>query len=80
MGQEKDKFEVEVWEKGNVVGGVATSVKIDDKGLFINDGVQGGAPSYRNTILLHKVIFTFSHHLIDFFFLMIKYNMIKKNF
>jgi hypothetical protein len=39
-----------------VPGGVATSYKIDKDGLFINDGVQGGAPSYRNTLLLHKVI------------------------
>ena len=57
LGNEPDKFDVEVWEKSDVVGGVATSVNIDDNnGLYINDGVQGGAPSYRNTILLHKVV------------------------
>ncbi|CAF0908811.1 unnamed protein product [Brachionus calyciflorus] len=49
-----DEFHVEIWEKGNVAGGVASSYKIDQNGLYINDGVQGGAPSYRNTLLLHK--------------------------
>ena len=38
-------------------GGVASSFKIDEDGLYINDGVQGGAPSYRNTLLIHKVKF-----------------------
>jgi predicted NAD/FAD-binding protein len=43
-----------LWEKASVPGGVATSHTLNDQGLFINDGVQGGAPSYRNTLLLHK--------------------------
>ena len=55
LGKYPEKFEVEVWEKGPVAGGVASSFKIDDDGLYINDGVQGGTPSYRNTLLLHKV-------------------------
>ena len=37
-------------------GGVATSFNVDKYGTFINDGVQGGSYSYRNTLLLHKVI------------------------
>jgi protoporphyrinogen oxidase len=52
-----DKFDVSIWEKNSEAGGVATSVKINGDGLFINDGVQGGAPSYRNTLLLHKVTY-----------------------
>jgi predicted NAD/FAD-binding protein len=55
LGKHPDLFEVDLWEKTNVAGGVATAVKINDKGLFINDGVQGGSYSYRNTLLLHKV-------------------------
>lgn len=54
MGRHPDKFDVEIWEKGQVPGGVASSFKIDHEGQYINDGVQGGAPSYRNTLLLHK--------------------------
>jgi predicted NAD/FAD-binding protein len=55
LGKYPDKFDVEIWEKCSVPGGVATSVKVGDEGLYINDGVQGGATSYRNTIQLHKV-------------------------
>lgn len=55
LNKHPDKFDVSLWEKSSHPGGVATSVKINDEGLFINDGVQGGAPSYRNTLLLHKL-------------------------
>lgn len=54
LSRHSEKFNVELWEKGNVAGGVASSYKIDENGLYINDGVQGGTPSYRNTLLLHK--------------------------
>ena len=56
LSKHQDKFEVHLWEKCEKFGGVATSHIINDQGLYINDGVQGGAPSYRNTLLLHKVI------------------------
>ncbi len=55
LSKHPDKFNVELWEKSEVAGGVATSYQIDENGLYINDGVQGGATSYRNTLLLHKV-------------------------
>ncbi len=57
LSKHPEKFEVHLWEKCEKFGGVATSHIIDDQGLYINDGVQGGAPSYRNTLLLHKVIY-----------------------
>jgi predicted NAD/FAD-binding protein len=51
LSQHPDQFEVEVWEKSEIPGGVATSKELDD-GLYINDGVQGGSPMYHNTINL----------------------------
>ena len=55
-------FEVEIWEKASVAGGVATSEVVTSRetagqsgvdSAWINDGVQGGAVSYRNTLLWH---------------------------
>lgn len=43
----------QVWEKDASAGGVATSFDLPD-GRFINDGVQGGSPAYRNTAMLLK--------------------------
>jgi predicted NAD/FAD-binding protein len=42
---------VELWEKAPVPGGVATTQHWN--GYWFNDGVQGGAPSYHNTLRLH---------------------------
>jgi predicted NAD/FAD-binding protein len=50
---QEDSFHVEIWEKTSRLGGVATSLELDS-GIYINDQVQGGTPSYRNTILLLK--------------------------
>lgn len=47
-----DKFEVHVWEALPVPGGVASSCKVKDGTLTINDQVQGGAPSYRHNLRL----------------------------
>ncbi|KAK3095041.1 hypothetical protein FSP39_009526 [Pinctada imbricata] len=46
-----DMFDVELWEKGRAPGGVACTSTIKG-GLDINDGVQGGTPTYRNTLSL----------------------------
>ncbi|EGD73835.1 hypothetical protein PTSG_05529 [Salpingoeca rosetta] len=54
-----DKFEVHVWEKEAQAGGVCTSEDVGN-GDWINDGVQGAAPSYRNTFLFHDQ-FGFKH-------------------
>nr|KAG5692076.1 hypothetical protein BaRGS_021508 [Batillaria attramentaria] len=51
LAKDKDKFSVDVWEKASVAGGVATSNDIRGN-TFVNDGVQGGCPTYRNTLNL----------------------------
>ena len=53
------RFNVEVWEAAPQAGGVATSevVSPDSSGnVWLNDGVQGGSPTYRNTLWLHEQI------------------------
>ncbi|XP_046326111.2 uncharacterized protein LOC124110765 [Haliotis rufescens] len=51
LGRYPDRFDVEVWEKSRVPGGVATTNLVKGN-LFVNDGVQGGTPTYRNTLNL----------------------------
>ena len=54
-----DQFSVTVCEKNAQAGGVATTEKVEVMpGVFcdINDGVQGGSSSYRNSILLHRQV------------------------
>ncbi|UJR08567.1 hypothetical protein I4U23_012826 [Adineta vaga] len=54
-----DRFDVTVCERNAQAGGVATTEHIEVKpGVFcdINDGVQGGSSSYRNSILLHREV------------------------
>ena len=54
------QYEVEVWEPASMAGGVATTSRFgvhNEKAMATrhvayNDGVQGGAPSYRNTLSL----------------------------
>ncbi len=50
-------FSVEVWEAEPRAGGVATSEVVSangSPGIWLNDGVQGGSPTYRNTLWLHE--------------------------
>lgn len=50
-------FSVEVWEAEPRAGGVATSETVAANGApgtWLNDGVQGGSPTYRNTLWLHE--------------------------
>jgi hypothetical protein len=54
-----DKFDVTVCEKKSQAGGVATTENVElMPGVFcdINDGVQGGSSSYRNSVLLHREV------------------------
>lgn len=48
----QNAFEVTLCEKAKVLGGVATSSEWN--GVRFNDGVQGAAPSYANTLRLHR--------------------------
>uniref|UniRef100_A0A2C9K765 Amine oxidase domain-containing protein n=1 Tax=Biomphalaria glabrata TaxID=6526 RepID=A0A2C9K765_BIOGL len=53
LGKHAEKFEVHIWDKSSFPGGVATTEPIEGPGnLRINDGVQGGCPTYRNTLNL----------------------------
>ena len=51
LSRHPDRFEVEVWEALPDTGGVASTCTVSG-GDEINDQVQGGAPSYRNNLLL----------------------------
>lgn len=51
MSRFPEKYEIELWESLPEVGGVASTCKLDGD-VEINDQVQGGAPSYRNNLLL----------------------------
>ncbi len=42
-----ERFEVHVWEALPVPGGVASSLRVKNGEVLLNDQVQGGAPSYR---------------------------------
>lgn len=52
-------FRVEVWESEPQAGGVATSEIVSTDGAvtqWLNDGVQGGSPTYHNTLWLHRQV------------------------
>lgn len=54
-----DRFDVTVCEKNFQAGGVATTENVEiTPGVYcdINDGVQSGSSSYRNSILLHREV------------------------
>jgi len=56
--QSPSKFEVSLWEcSPSSLGGVATTEDLvlpDGTNVRVNDGVQGGAKSYRNTLAIHQ--------------------------
>ena len=57
------RFAVSLWESAPTLGGVATTEKItlpDGSVVAINDGVQGGAPSYRNCLGFHAAALGFA--------------------
>lgn len=52
FSQHPDKFDVTLYERSAVVGGMATSAMIDESrygASYINDGVQGASPVFHNT-------------------------------
>ncbi|KAL8767779.1 MAG: hypothetical protein Q9194_005890 [Teloschistes cf. exilis] len=53
LAQHPDKFNVTILERMSVVGGQATSISLDKEKYgtsWMNDGVQGGASSFKHTI------------------------------
>jgi hypothetical protein len=59
LARSRERFEVSLWESQAVLGGVATSEELalpDGSTVVVNDGVQGGAVSYRNSLKLHAAL------------------------
>lgn len=54
-----DKFQVTVFDRQTVSGGMATSIDIDAEkygASYINDGVQGCSPVFANTLRMFRMI------------------------
>lgn len=54
-----DRYDVTVFDKEGVAGGMATSIRIDaDKygASYINDGVQGCSPTFANTMRMFRML------------------------
>ena len=59
LSQHPQKYEVTVYDKENVAGGMATSIPIDANkygASYINDGVQGCSPAFANTIRMFRML------------------------
>ncbi|KAJ3554515.1 hypothetical protein NM688_g3070 [Phlebia brevispora] len=54
-----DRYEVTVYDKEPVAGGMATSIDIDSNkygASYINDGVQGCSPAFANTMRMFRML------------------------
>ena len=59
LSRHPDRFEVTVFDKADVAGGMATSVDIDPAKYgagYINDGVQGCSPVFFNTLCMFRML------------------------
>ncbi|GJE95068.1 FAD/NAD(P)-binding domain-containing protein [Phanerochaete sordida] len=59
LSRHPDKFDVTVYDKEAVAGGMATSVSIDAAKYgaeYINDGVQGCSPAFANTMRMFRML------------------------
>ncbi|KAF8321731.1 FAD/NAD-P-binding domain-containing protein [Clavulina sp. PMI_390] len=59
LSKHPERYEVTVFDKENVPGGMATSLPIDaDKygASYINDGVQGCSPQFSNTLKMFELL------------------------
>ncbi len=59
LSRDPSRFAVSLWEAAPVLGGVATTETLtlpDGSSVDANDGVQGGATSYRNSLKLHALL------------------------
>ncbi|XP_052760488.1 uncharacterized protein LOC128203218 [Mya arenaria] len=51
LGKHPKVFDVEIWDRNAVPGGVACTASLEEqRGTYVNYGVQGGTPTYRNTV------------------------------
>ena len=59
LSRHPDKYEVTVYDKESVAGGMATSISIDAEkygASYINDGVQGCSPAFANTMRMFRML------------------------
>ena len=59
LSRHPDRFEVTVFDKEAVAGGMATSIDIDPAkygASYINDGVQGCSPAFANTMRMFRML------------------------
>lgn len=59
LSRHPDRFQVTVYDKQNVAGGMATSLEIDANAYgasYINDGVQGCSPVFANTLRMFRML------------------------
>ena len=57
LSRHPERYQVTVFDKEEVAGGMATSIDIDPSKFgasYINDGVQGCSPAFANTIRMFK--------------------------
>ena len=57
LSRHPDKYQVTVFDKESVAGGMATSISIDSEkygASYINDGVQGCSPAFANTMRMFR--------------------------
>ncbi|PCH43806.1 FAD/NAD(P)-binding domain-containing protein [Wolfiporia cocos MD-104 SS10] len=59
LSRHPDRFQVTVYDKQTVTGGMATSIDIDANkygASYINDGVQGCSPVFANTMRMFRML------------------------
>lgn len=59
LSRHPDKFNVTVFDKQPVAGGMATSIDIDPSkygASYVNDGVQGCSPVFANTLRMFSML------------------------
>ena len=58
LSRHPDKYEVVVFDKESITGGMATSIPVDAKygASYINDGVQGCSPAFANTMRMFRML------------------------
>ncbi|KAI0743733.1 FAD/NAD(P)-binding domain-containing protein [Daedaleopsis nitida] len=59
LSKHPDKFQVTVFDKQPVAGGMATSIEVDASkygASYINDGVQGCSPVFANTLRMFRML------------------------
>lgn len=59
LSQHPERYQVTVYDKQDVAGGMATSIDIDADqygASYINDGVQGCSPVFANTLRMFRML------------------------